>query len=104
VRSAYDPRFKRSGADLWHELHLDLLDAVLGAEVEVPTLEKPIIVSVPSGSQPNSILRLSEKGLPYFGDHKRGDLYLRLNVHVPENLSDDEKRLYLHLRRLHLKI
>jgi len=100
VRTAYDERFKRAGADLWHAMDIELIDAVLGTEVEVPTLQKPVTVTVPQGTQPNAVLRIGEKGLPHFGEMKRGDLYLRLNVHIPENLSDEERTLYTRLRDL----
>lgn len=100
VRTAYDARFKRAGADLWHAMDIELTDAVLGTEIEVPTLEKPVDVTVPQGTQPNAVLRIGGKGLPHFGETKRGDLYLRLNVHIPENLSDEERMLYNRLRDL----
>lgn len=100
VRTAYDSRFKRAGADLWHAMDIELTDAVLGTEIEVPTLEKPVKVTVPQGTQPNAVLRIGGKGLPHFGEMKRGDLYLRLSVHIPENLSDEERSLYNRLRDL----
>ena len=100
VRTAYDPNFKRVGADLWHMKTIELVDAVLGREVEVSTLEGKVTVTIPQGTQPNSVLRLSEKGLPHFGSTKRGDLYLRLNVHIPEYLTEEERELYGRLRRL----
>ena len=98
VRTAYDERFKRAGADLWHSKDIELIDAVLGAEIEVPTLETPVTVTVPQGTQPNAVLRISEKGLPHFGEIKRGDIYLRLNVHIPESLSEEERTLYTRLQ------
>ena len=97
IRTAHDMHFERSGADLWHMQTIELIDAVLGAEIEVSTLEEPLTVTVPQGTQPNTVLRLSEKGLPHFGEMKRGDLYLRLDVHIPENLSDGERELYIQL-------
>lgn len=100
VRTAYDPHFKRAGADLWHTQTLELIDAVLGKEINVSTLEGAVKVTVPQGTQPNSVLRLSEKGLPRFGEMKRGDLYLRLDVHIPDHLSDEERELYVKLRQL----
>ncbi len=102
VRTAYDERFKRAGADLWHNMEIELTDAVLGAELEVPTLETPVTVTVPQGTQPNAVLRISEKGLPYFGEVKRGDIYLRLHVHIPESLSEEERTLYSRLRKLNV--
>lgn len=100
IRTAHDPRFQRSGADLWQTKEIELIDAVLGAEVEVPTLDGRASVTVPRGTQPSAILRLAGKGLPYFGENKRGDLYLRLNIHVPEHLSEEERELYTRLRSL----
>ena len=101
VRTAYNPLFKRAGADLWHAQTIELVDAVLGTEIEISTLEEPLKVTIPQATQPNTVLRLNEKGLPYFGGEKRGDLYLRLNVHVPENINDEEKELYRQLRKAH---
>ncbi|MGB5965151.1 MAG: DnaJ C-terminal domain-containing protein [Sulfurimonadaceae bacterium] len=100
VRTAYDPHFKRAGADLWHAQTIELIDAVLGKEIDVSTLEGEVKVTVPQGTQPNAVLRLSEKGVPRFGEMKRGDLYLRLNVHIPDHLSDEERELYTKLRKL----
>ena len=100
VRTAYDERFKRAGADLWHSKGIEMIDAVLGTEIEVPTMEGMVTVTIPQGTQPNAVLRLGGKGLPHFGETKRGDLYLRLNVHIPESLSQEERELYTRLRKL----
>jgi molecular chaperone DnaJ len=100
VRTAYDPHFKRDGADLWHVQTIELVDAVLGAEIDVSTLEGSVTVTVPQGTQPNAVLRLGGKGLPHFGNARRGDLYLRLNIHIPEYITDEERELYAKLRRL----
>ncbi len=100
VRTANDPHFKRSGADLWQSKTIELVDAVLGTEIKVSTLEKPVTVTVPQGTQPNAVLRIAEKGLPYFGETRRGDLYLRLDIHIPESLSTEERELYTRLRNI----
>ena len=100
VRTAFDPRFKRAGADLWHSKTIELVDAVLGTEIEVATLEKPVTVTIPQGTQPNAVLRIGEKGLPHFGESRRGDIYLRLDIHIPESLSREERELYTQLRKL----
>ena len=99
VYTAYNPDFNRDGADLWHTQTIELIDAVLGTEIEISTLEEPLKVTIPQGTQPNTVLRLSEKGLPYFEVKQRGDLYLRINVHIPENLNDEKKELYTKLRK-----
>jgi molecular chaperone DnaJ len=73
-------------------------DAVLGTRLEVPTLDGHATVTVPPGTQPDTVLRLPRKGLPVFGSKARGDMYLRVRVHIPERLSAEERTLYEHLR------
>ena len=101
VRSAPDARFQRDGPDLWGAHALDVTDAVLGTEIRVPTLDGALTVNVAPGTQPDSQLRLRGKGLPRFGGRGRGDLYLRLAVSIPEQLSAEERRLWERLRALH---
>ena len=103
VRTAADPRFERAGADLWHEETIRDADAALGTTLAVPTLDKPAKVTVPPGTQPNAVLRLRGKGLPEFGGARRGDLYLRLIVEVPQQLNAEERGLYERLRGLRRK-
>ena len=100
VRSATDPRFERSGSELWRAESINVADAVLGTAFKVPTLDgDPVTVTVPPGTQPDTVLRLRGKGLPEFGSSRRGDLFVRLRVHIPERLSADERKLYERLRR-----
>jgi molecular chaperone DnaJ len=100
VRSAPDPRFERHGADLWRSETLEIPDAVLGTELAVPTLDDPITVTVKAGTQPGTVLRLHGKGLPVFGGSGRGELYVRVQVRVPEHVSREERKLYGRLRAL----
>jgi molecular chaperone DnaJ len=100
VRSAPDHRFERRGADLWRDETVPAVEAILGTTLEVPTLGAPTTVAVPPGTQPDTVLRLRGKGLPEFGGGRRGDLYLRLRVHIPEQLSAAERKLYEQLRTL----
>jgi molecular chaperone DnaJ len=100
VRSAPDPRFERDGANLWRSETIPVADAVLGAALTVPTLERPAEVTVPPGTQPDTVLRIRGKGLPEFGGRHRGDLYLRIRVHIPEHPSTEERELYQRLRIL----
>jgi molecular chaperone DnaJ len=100
VRSARDPRFERAGADLWRVETLDVVDAVLGTKLTVPTLNGEVDVKVPPGTQPDEILRLRGKGLARPGGGGHGDLNVRIQVHVPENPTAEERRLYEQLRLL----
>lgn len=99
VWSKPDPRFQRRGSDLWREETIPVVDAVLGTHVDVPTLEGSTRVSIPSGTQPDTVLRLRGKGLPVFRrSDRRGGFYLRIHVQVPKQLSSDERDLYERLR------
>ena len=98
MRSKPDSRFERHGADLWRFESIDIPDAVLGTKINVPSLDGQIEVKVPAGSQPDEILRLKGKGLPVFGAPMRGDINIRLQVHIPEKLTSEEKELYSQLR------
>jgi molecular chaperone DnaJ len=98
VRTMPDPRFERHGRDLYRAETIEIADAVLGTSIDVPALGGPVTVTIPAGTQPESMLRLREKGLPYFGGAGRGDFYVRLKVHVPEQLTSQQKRLFEELR------
>ena len=94
IRSADDPRFERHGRDLYHVETVGVADAVLGTSIDVPTLDGLVLVKVAPGTQPDSMLRLRGKGLPRFGGGARGDLYVRVQVHIPEHLSERQRRLF----------
>jgi len=98
IRAAEDPRFERRGSDLYRTETIDVVDAVLGVKIDVPLLDGQSTVDVPAGAQPDTVLRLRGKGLPPFGGETRGDLYVRLRVHVPEQLSDRQRRLFERLK------
>lgn len=95
VDVAEDPRFTRSGQDLETEVEADLFAAVLGGEVRVPTLEGDVILKVPAGTQPGQSIRIKGKGLPSVKDNKqRGDLYARIKVRIPNQLTPEQRELF----------
>lgn len=100
VHSLPHAHFTRDGSDLWCVQELALTDAVLGTQLQIPTLDGPTSVQVPPGTQPDTVLRLRHKGLPNFGHGGRGDLLLRMRLVVPERLGADERRLYEQLRQI----
>lgn len=98
VYSAHDPRFERRGANLWRAETIEMVDAVLGTQLETPTLDGPVTTDIPPGTQPETVLRLRGKGLPEFGGRRRGDLFLTIHVHIPEKLSKEQRQLFHQLR------
>ncbi len=92
-------RFVRDGDDLICEKRLSFSDACLGTKVEVETLEgKKFMVTVPSGVQQDARLRIKGHGLPSGPLGSRGDIYVKLGVNVPEQLSPEQEKLVLSLQ------
>jgi len=88
------PIYIREGSHLTMDLQIPYSSAVLGAEVEVPTLEgKQLKVKVPPGCQPQAKLRLRKHGLPDSPGGPRGDLLVKILVAVPKALSEEQKEL-----------
>ena len=88
---------ERRGSDLYTVKKIGVGDAALGCEVTVDHPEKQISVDVPSGTQPGQVLRVANKGMTErFGS---GDLYIKVDVDIPDDLSEDEKEVFEGLRR-----
>jgi len=87
------PKFKRDGRDIFYDTQISIMDASLGKNLEVPTLEGFSKISVEPGSQPNTIIKLKGKGLSGRGLRGRGDQYVRLVVNIPKKLSKHQKDL-----------
>ncbi len=73
---------------------------MLGTKLKVPTLDGFIEVSVPPGTQPDTVLKARYKGLPEFNSDEYGDLNIRLHIHTPEKLTSEERKLYEKLQKL----
>jgi molecular chaperone DnaJ len=100
LRTAEDPRFERRGADLLHRRRIEVPDAVLGATITIPSLNGSVELAIPPATQPGAILRVPGGGLPRLGARGRGDLYVEVEVHVPEHPTARERALYEQLREL----
>jgi len=98
VRLAPHPDFRVEGHDLHHELDLAPWEAVLGAEVRVPTLNGPIQIKIPPASQSGQRLRLRGHGLALKAGG-RGDLFVMLQIQLPTQVSDEERALWQQLAK-----
>ena len=95
IKIANDPRFERKGDDLYAETKVDLYTAVLGGEVRVTTLNGDVMLNIPAGTQPGQHVRLKGKGMPRLKDKsKTGDLFARIKVEIPRDLSAREIELF----------
>jgi curved DNA-binding protein len=89
-----DPRFEREGDDLRTSASIDVFTAILGGEAEVETFEGKVKLKIPAGTQPEQVFRLSGRGLPLLKNVKsKGDLFVRVKVNIPKNLSSKQKAI-----------
>lgn len=101
VQVAPDARFERRGDDLYTTAEVDLYTAVLGGEVKVATLKGDVVLTIPPGSQPGQTFRLAGRGMPSLKKKKkRGDLYVRLRVNLPKDLTTRERELFKDLAKI----
>jgi curved DNA-binding protein len=104
ITVAPDNRFTREGNDLRVNLPVDLYTAVLGGEAEVPTMDRPVVLTIPAGTQNGKTFRLRGLGMPELKNpDQRGDLFAIVEVQLPTKLSDEEKRLFEELRKVRSK-
>jgi curved DNA-binding protein len=95
------PRLERKNDDLYLKADIDLYKAVLGGEAKINTFNGILKLNIPPGTQQGKLLKLKGQGMPnYYDFNKKGDLYINLNVKIPENLSQKEKKLFMELKEL----
>ena len=93
--------FVRDGDDLTTDIRVDVFTAMLGGEVEIPTLGRPIKLRIPAGTQSGRKLRLPGKGMPKLKHAtESGDLFARVLITVPEHLTDEQRTAVERLRTL----
>jgi molecular chaperone DnaJ len=83
--------FTREGDDLVCEVPVSFVQAALGAEIEVPTLEGRATIKIPAGTQPGALLRIKERGIKNLQGYGQGDLRVRVQVEVPAHLNSAQK-------------
>ncbi len=84
--------FQRHNNDLVTETNISLSKAVLGGEIEVPTLDGHVTMKVPAGTQSGRIFRLKEKGIPDLHGRDTGDELVRVNVEIPSRLNAEQRK------------
>lgn len=93
IRVGGDPDFIRDGSDLVVERQIRFSEAALGALLDIPTLETPKRIKVPAGVQSGTRIRLKGCGIPHRGGSGKGDLYVKIEVKVPELVTGEQKKL-----------
>jgi len=86
--------YQLKGKDIYYNHPLDLYTAVLGGETYVPTLSGKIKLTIPEGTSGGKLFRLKELGMPEMNNGKKGDFYVKINISIPANLTEEEKELF----------
>ena len=92
--------FERRGDDLYVEVPVPLTVAVLGGEVQVPTLKGKLALKIPAETQNGRAFRLKGQGMPHLGNSSQGDMLAKVNIILPTKLSPQEKELFRRLSEL----
>lgn len=101
ITIADDPVFKRLNNDLYTQQEIDLYTAVLGGEVTVNTFDGKVKLKVPAGTQNGTKVRLKSKGFPvYKKEGEFGNLFVTYTVHIPTDLSDQQKAHFKELQNM----
>ena len=86
------PIFERDGYNIYCEVPLPVTDAILGAEIEIPTLEGNTKYTIPEGTQPGTAFTVKGQGIPFINNKgRRGDLIFQVNVEIPRGLNDKQR-------------
>lgn len=88
-----DKRFIRKGSDLETEIKINYITAALGGEIQIPTLEGNITESISEATNPDTVIRLKNQGLPSYNGRKRGDIYVKINVEFNKPSIKERKLL-----------
>ena len=88
--------FVRQGYDILCDYPISFVQAALGAEVQVPTVDGKVSYHIPEGTQPNTVFRLRGKGVPKINSTQRGDQYVTIKVEIPKGLNEKQKDLLRH--------
>jgi len=92
--------FQRKDSDLHVEVPVSLIDIMLGGEVDVPTLKGKVALKIPPETQNGKVFRLAGQGMPRMGDTRKGDLFAKVRVILPEKLTERERELFRQLKEL----
>jgi len=87
--------FDRKGDDVYCEVPINFVQATLGDEIKVPTLDGKVKFKIPEGTQPGTTFRLKNKGIPHLNRSGKGDQYIKTKVVIPEKLDQEQKELLM---------
>ena len=89
----HHPLFNRDGENLYYRTRISFIQAILGDEIKIPTLNGETILKIPAGTQPNTNFNIKGKGMPVLNRRECGNLYVLVEVEIPAKLSREQEEL-----------
>ena len=93
IEEEHNPQLVRDGNDLIHNLNITVTTAILGGEVEIPTIDGKARIKIAPGTHAGKVLRLRGKGLPDVNGYGRGDIMVVVDITIPDELNKEERAL-----------
>ncbi len=100
IRVSRHPLFRREGFNVYCEIPVTFVQAALGCEIEVPTIDGKVKYNVPEGTQTGTVFRLKGKGIQFLHDKRRGDQYVTVTIEIPKKLNNKQKELIRQLDQM----
>lgn len=99
IRTKKHDFFEREENNLYCEISMPFTQAALGAKIEIPTLEENEVLKIPAGTQSGEVFRIKGKGIKSLQSYRKGDLFVKVNVKIPGNLTKQQKELLRHFAK-----
>jgi molecular chaperone DnaJ len=93
IEEEHNPELIRDGNDLIHNMNITVTTALLGGEVEVPTIDGKVRIKIAPGTHAGKVLRLRGKGLPDVNGYGRGDIMVVVDITIPDELTKEERKI-----------
>ncbi len=96
IRTKKHDFFEREENNLYCEISIPFTKAALGTKIEIPTLEENEVLKIPAGTQSGKVFKIKGKGIKSLQSYRKGDLFVKVNVKIPDNLTKQQKELLRH--------
>ncbi|MFA6536914.1 MAG: molecular chaperone DnaJ [Patescibacteria group bacterium] len=93
LRVKNNPKFERRGTDIYQNLKISFVEAILGTKKEIETMDGQVVLTIDEGTAPGTKLRIKNKGVPKLNGSGRGDFYVTVEVEIPKKISRKQRKL-----------
>lgn len=93
IQVTKNPKFNRVGDDIKSDYHISISQAILGDKIEIETVDGPVTLKIPAGTQSHTNFKLGDKGVPHLRSRGRGDHFVQVIVNIPKNINRKQRKL-----------